>query len=69
MPVQNPDVIPDVATLTDKVAGVTPWFCVALSQFVPGQLLAAMVVVVTVKPRVPLLVNCTSCRDGDVCVV
>jgi hypothetical protein len=67
--VQNPAVIPVVATLTDKVAGVTLWLCVAFSQLVVGQLLPVMVLVVTVKPSTPLLVSCTSCKGGADSVV
>jgi hypothetical protein len=67
--VQNPAVIPLAATLIDNVAGVMLWLCVAFSQFVVGQLLAAMVVVATVKPSVLVLVNCTSWRPGVDCVV
>jgi hypothetical protein len=47
MPAQDPAVIPAVAALIERVAGVTAFDAVQLSQFEVGQLPAGVVLVVT----------------------
>jgi hypothetical protein len=69
VPAHVPDVIPAVAALIESVAGVMSWDAVQVSQFVVGQLLAVVVVVVTEKPTAAVLLNSTSCKPGPVSVV